>query len=62
MLPNNNIFQSEIDKGTVNDADYQDRRYEGFYAYMNANKDSVYKITSASDPYTVIPHFEIMGK
>ena len=56
------FWQGEWDKGTVNDADYQDRRYEGFYAYMNANKDGVYKITSVSDPYTVIPHFEIMGK
>lgn len=62
ISPKDFFWQGEWDKGPVNDADYQDRRYEGFYAYMNANKDGVYKITSVSDPYTVIPHFEIMGK
>lgn len=60
--PKDFFWQGEWDKVAVNDAVYQDRRYEGFYAYMNANKDGVYKITSASDPYPVIPHFEIMGK
>lgn len=46
----------------VNDADYTDRRYEGFYAFMNAEKDFVYLISSVGGPYTVIPHFEILGK
>lgn len=45
----------------INDADYEDRRYEGFYAYMNAEKDYVYLMTSVGGPYTLIPHFEILG-
>lgn len=48
----------EWDGGTVNDEDYRD----GFYHYMNAAKDFVFKITSVGGPYTVIPHFEILGK
>lgn len=46
----------------VDDADYTDRRYEGFYAFMNAEKDFVYLISSVGGPYKVIPHFEILGK
>lgn len=46
----------------VNDADYTDRRYEGFYAFMNAEKDFVYLISSVGGPYAIIPHFEILGK
>lgn len=49
-------------KGPVDDADYTDRRYEGFYAFMNAEKDFVYLISSVGGPYKVIPHFEILGK
>lgn len=49
-------------EGPVDDADYTDRRYEGFYAFMNAEKDFVYLISSVSGPYKVIPHFEILGK
>lgn len=26
------------------------------------NKDNVFKITSVGGPYTLIPHFEILGK
>lgn len=48
--------------GPVDDADYTDRRYEGFYAFMNAEKDFVYLISSVGGPYKVIPHFEILGK
>lgn len=48
----------EWDGGTVNDEDYRD----GFYHYMNTVKDFVFKITSVGGPYTVIPHFEILGK
>ncbi len=48
----------EWDGGTVNDEDYRD----GFYHYMNTAKDFVFKITSVGGPYTVIPHFEILGK
>lgn len=48
--------------GPVDDADYTDRRYEGFYAIMNAEKDFVYLISSVGGPYKVIPHFELLGK
>lgn len=46
------------DGGIVSDSDYGD---EGFYNYMNRTKDYVFAITSAAQ-YSVIPHFEIMGK
>lgn len=46
----------------LNDADYTDRRYEGFYAFMNTEKDFVYLISSVGGPYAIIPHFEILGK
>ena len=49
-------------EGPVDDSDYTDRRYEGFYAFMNAEKDFVYLISSVGGPYKVIPHFEILGK
>ena len=29
---------------------------------MNENEDNVFKITSVGGPYTLIPHFEILGK
>lgn len=45
----------------VNDDDYADRLSEGFYAYMNRENDFVFLITTAGGPYTVIPHFEILG-
>ena len=34
---------------------------DGFYDYMNANYDGVYIISSVA-MYSVIPHFEIVGK
>ena len=46
------------DGGIVQDSEYGD---EGFYAYMNRTKDYVFAITSVAR-YSVIPHFEIMGK
>lgn len=52
----------EWTSGIVDDADYQDRRYDGFYAYMNDKYDFVYMVSSVGGPYTVIPHFEILGK
>lgn len=48
------------ENGTVDDSDYD--RQGGFYQYMNKNEDGIYKVTSASAPYTIIPHFEILGK
>lgn len=44
----------------VRDSDYF--AYEGFYSYMNQKHDYVFAISSVGGPYSVIPHFEIMGK
>lgn len=44
--------------GIVTDEQYGD---EGFYNYMNRTKDYVFAVTAVA-LYTVIPHFEIMGK
>ena len=52
------FWEGEWDNGIVSDDDYRG----GFYQYMNQNKDNVFKITSVGGPYTVIPHFEILGK
>lgn len=52
------FWEGEWNKGVVNDDDYRG----GFYQYMNENKDNVFKITSVGGPYTLIPHFEILGK
>lgn len=62
FAPGDFFMEGEWDSGAVNDADYQDRRYEGFYAYMNDRYDYVYLISSVGGPYPVIPHFEILGK
>lgn len=43
--------------GPITDEDYRG----GFYAYMNSMYDFVYRITSVGGPYSVIPHFEILG-
>lgn len=42
----------------ANDSDYLD---EGFYGYMNRTQDYVFAITSVAK-FSLIPHFEIMGK
>lgn len=52
------FWQGEWTGGIVTDSDYRN----GFYQYMNSNKDNVFKITSVGGPYTLIPHFEILGK
>ena len=41
----------------IEDDDYVD----GFYNHMKNLYDYVFAITSAGGPYSVIPHFEIMG-
>lgn len=51
------FWDGEWTGGPVNDEDYRD----GFYTYMNSQYDFVYRITSVGGPYTVIPHFEILG-
>lgn len=33
-----------------------------FYTYMNRTHDYVFAVSSVGGPYSVIPHFEIMGK
>lgn len=42
----------------VSDDDYRG----GFYQHVNNLNDNVFKISSVGGPYTVIPHFEILGK
>ena len=44
----------------VYDADYL--ADTDFYTYMNRTHDYVFAISSVGGPYSVIPHFEIMGK
>lgn len=34
----------------------------GFYNYMNKEYDFVFAVSSVGGPYSVIPHFEIMGR
>lgn len=46
--------------GVISDGHYASD--EGFYGYMNRTYDYVFAITAVGGPYTVIPHFEIMGK
>lgn len=35
---------------------------DGFYNYMNKQYDYVFAVSSVGGPYSVIPHFEILGK
>ena len=42
----------------ISDADYG---IDGFYGYMNEKYDEVYAITSVS-AFSLIPHFEVVGK
>ena len=44
----------------VHDADYF--ADTDFYTYMNRTHDYVFAISSVGGPYSVIPHFEILGK
>lgn len=44
----------------VRDADYF--AYTDFYTYMNSKYDFVFAITSVGGPYSMVPHFEILGK
>lgn len=46
----------------VYDADYAGTASSGFYVHMNKNYDFVFAISSVGGPYSVIPHFEILGK
>ena len=44
----------------VKDADYAVDM--DFYTYLNRTHDYVFVISSVGGPYSVIPHFEILGK
>lgn len=52
------FWKGEWTDGIVSDSDYM---HEGFYNYMNRVHDYVFAV-SAVAMYSVIPHFEIMGK
>lgn len=52
------FYFGEWDTTPISESNYP----EGFYGYMNTNYDFVFAITSVGGPYTVIPHFEILGK
>lgn len=54
------FWWGEWDEGIVTDADSRWKK-EGFYGYMNRTKDFVFSVSSVA-LYSVIPHFEIMGK
>lgn len=54
------FWQGEWDGGIVSDADSR-WSTEGFYNYMNRTHDYVFAVSSVA-MYSVIPHFEIMGK
>ena len=44
----------------IHDADYSTDM--DFYTYMNRTHDYVFAVSSVGGPYSVIPHFEILGK
>ena len=52
------FWKGEWTGGIVSDSDYGT---EGFYDYMNRTHDYVFAISSVA-MYSVIPHFEIMGR
>lgn len=52
------FWNGEWTGGIVSDADYAD---EGFYGYMNRSHDYIFAVSSVA-MYSVIPHFEIMGR
>lgn len=47
------------DSELISDEDYG---IEGFYDYMSRKYDYVFRISSVSSPYPLIPHFEILGR
>lgn len=52
------FWAGEWHGGIVTDEEYGD---EGFYNYMNRTHDYVFAISAVAQ-YSIIPHFEIMGK
>jgi hypothetical protein len=57
IAPGDFFWNGEWEGGIASDSDYT----EGFYDWMNKNRDYVFSITSAA-MYSVIPHFEVMGR
>lgn len=53
------FWKGEWTEGIVSDKDYSP---DGFYGFMNREHDYVFTISSVGGPYSIIPHFEIMGK
>ena len=53
------FWWGEWRNGIVSDSDYDP---EGFYAKMNREHDYVFAVSAVGGPYSVIPHFEILGK
>lgn len=66
MLPDSITFKSGDffwlgewpDSSPINEDAYID----GFYDYMANKYDYVFRITTVGGPYTLIPHFEILGR
>ena len=50
------------DENPVQDSDYMGTADADFYTYMNRTHDYVFAVSSVGGPYSVIHHFEIMGK
>lgn len=51
------FWEGKWENGIVSDSEYGG----GFYDYMNRTKDHVFAVSSVAQ-YSVIPHFEIMGR
>ena len=58
FAPGDFFYKGMWDGGIVTDEDYP---ADGFYGYMNETHDYVFTVSSVAK-YSVIPHFEIMGK
>lgn len=52
------FWKGEWTGGIVSDSQY---KADGFFGYMNRTQDYVYKVSGVA-MYSVIPHFEIMGR
>lgn len=56
--PDDFFMEGEWTDGIVDEENYT----SGFYDFMNNQYDFVFLISSVGGPYSVIPHFEILGK
>ena len=57
------FFMEGVWDGTepIADSEYVDRRDDGFAAYLVRTRDYVFRVTSVSGPYHVLPHLEVTG-